>query len=518
MTDLDTEPDSEHEATGRALGRSSLINLVGFAVYGVTGFLLTVVLTRNLGPTGAGAALLAIAVFSIVSRSSMIGTDLALVRFTSRFLARGRDREVRRLYPTALRPVGLISATAGLAVFLLAGPLGELLGSEETAADVTLYLRVLAPFIPLATVYQVLEGGSRGFGSMVPSVAIERFGRSSALPVIMWAAIAAGGGVTAVALAWAGPFAVALVAMALWTIVLLRRVEADAPTETAPDPLEGRELSRRLWSFALPRSLAGIFALTITWVDTLMLGALSSTEDVGIYTAAVRWLLVGNFAGNAVTLAFGPQISRVMARDGAPGGRRLFPEATSWLVLLAWPPYLTAIVFAPVLLRAFGAEFSTGSAADDGAAVIAITGLGFLLAAATGPIDMLLLMAGRSRLSLINTGIALVVNVGANLVLIPRHGIRGAAVAWALSLAVANGLPLVQMWRAHGISPWGPRSIRALALATAAGAALLASRALLGATMTGLALGLALAAAVLIAGILTAPDRMGVAQVLGRTR
>ena len=199
-----------------------------------------------------------------------------------------------------------------------------------------------------------------------------------------------------------------------------------------------------------------------------------------------------------------------MTKEGADGARPLFQEASALLLLLAWPAYVTAMVFAPFLLTAFGDGF------DDGAAVIAITGVGFLLASAAGPIDMLLLMAGRSRQSLINTAVALVANIGANLLLIPPYGIEGAALAWTLSLVVANGLPLFQMWRGLGVHPFGARTVRTMALAAGVAAALVGARAVLGPTAAGLALGLVLGGAVLLAGIWASPDRLGIDQVLRR--
>jgi O-antigen/teichoic acid export membrane protein len=536
--------------SGSSMARASAINLGGSLVYGVTGFLLIVVVTRKLGTAGAGALLEAIAVFSIISRSAMAGTDVGLVRFTSRFLARNRTRQVGELYRVALVPVAVVSSLAGLAVFLLADPLGALLTSGHGHEALTSYLRVLAPFIPVAAVYQAIDGATRGFGTMLPSVVVDRIGRSSSLPLLVLLASSAGGA-TLVGAAWAAPFAVALVATALWTVTLLRRAEralvaridggeltvataarADAPDDLAdldarpgqaadaateadltvvPLPLDRRDLTRRFWSFALPRSFAGVFALTITWVDSLLLGAMEGTEAVGVYSAAIRWLIVGNIAGNAVTLAFAPQIARVMATEGADGAKPPFQEASALLLLLAWPAYVTAMVFAPFLLTAFGDGFG------DGASVIAITGFGFLLASAAGPIDMLLLMAGRSRQSLINTAVALVANVGANLLLIPPYGIQGAAVAWTFSLVVANGLPLWQMWRGLGVHPFGARTVRTMALSAGVAAALVGARALLGPTATGLALGLALGGGVLLAGIWASPDRLGVDQILRRT-
>jgi len=83
---------------------------------------------------------------------------------------------------------------------------------------------------------------------------------------------------------------------------------------------------------------------------------------------------------------------------------------------------------------------------------------------------------------------------------------------------VANGLPLVQVWRDLGIHPWGGRTLRALAITGVAGIALVLGRAVAGTTATGLGLGLILGAGVVVGGILLTPDRMGVDDVLGRSK
>ena len=55
-----------------------------------------------------------------------------------------------------------------------------------------------------------------------------------------------------------------------------------------------------------------------------------------------------------------------------------------------------------------------------------------------GPVDSVLLMAGHSWLSLRNSTVALVVNVGLNVLLIPLYGISGAAIAWAVCAGVTR--------------------------------------------------------------------------------
>jgi O-antigen/teichoic acid export membrane protein len=486
----------------RTLARDGFLNLVGVALYGICNFALVVIITRKLGATGAGAFLEAVALFSILTKASLLGADLGLLRFIARFRALDRNHDVRRTLAIAIIPVALVSTVAGLAMFLLANRLGGLLSAGSGREVLSTYLRVMAPFVPIGAVYQALEGGSRGFGTMLPGLTIERIARPLLTPALVWIVLSSGLGATAIALAWAGPVALALLPMVWWTLVLVRRIErgsrqlavSDAVDSTAASPATAattpRGLSREFWRFSSPRALGGVFQIGIIWLDSLLIGALGSTRQAGIYAATTRWLIVGTFAGQAITMAFGPQISFVLARADVGRAGKLYQTATVWLMALAFPAYITTMVFAPLLLGVFGRGFGSGATS------LIILGAANLFAAACGPVDVVLLMAGRSGLSLVNNGIALSANVGLNLLLIPRYGINGAAIAWAASLFITNAFPLVQVWRSPGVHPFGRgwATILGLSVACVAGVQVVV-RLLLGSTLTALVVAIVATAA-----------------------
>jgi O-antigen/teichoic acid export membrane protein len=103
-----------------------------------------------------------------------------------------------------------------------------------------------------------------------------------------------------------------------------------------------------------------------------------------------------------------------------------------------------------------------------------------LVAVASGSVDTVVLMSGRSWLSLGNTIAALVVNIGLNLFLIPRWGVLGAGVAWAVAIIVRNALPLIQVRRSMGMSPFGPGSLRVAVVSVACFAVVPGALALVG--------------------------------------
>jgi O-antigen/teichoic acid export membrane protein len=134
--------------------------------------------------------------------------------------------------------------------------------------------------------------------------------------------------------------------------------------------------------------------------------------------------------------------------------------------------------------------------------VLIILGLTMLLSAACGQVDMVLITTGRSSWSLVNGLLAVVVNVGLDLFLIPRYGITGAAIGWAAAIGAANLMPLAQVARAVRLHPFGRGTFIACALCLASfGAVPLALRYLLGGGAAGIAAGMVAGGALLVCGL-----------------
>jgi O-antigen/teichoic acid export membrane protein len=157
---------------------------------------------------------------------------------------------------------------------------------------------------------------------------------------------------------------------------------------------------------------------------------------------------------------------------------------------LCWPLYLTLAVFGPVVLRIFGPEFVAGSSA------LLVLSLGMLFGLATGNVTVMLLMGGKSSWNLLNAAGAVILNIGLNLLLVPRIGIAGAAFAWAASILLENTAAVIQLRILLRLNPLGPGWWVAAGSSTLcyAGLGLVAWR-LLGHTLPSLVVFLAVASA-----------------------
>lgn len=440
----------------RALARGGALNLVGAGIAGLAGLGLTVIVARVFSRYDAGVFFSATSLFLILLAAADLGTSTGLVYFIARHRALGEPERIRGTLRRAFVPLAGVSLVLAGLLYGFAAPLARWLVTGDTATGVR-DLRVLAAFLPFATVTNACLAGTQGFRVMRATVLVEKLTRPSLQLLLVLASGLLGGGAVLLPLAWAGPYLPAAIAAAAWLAVLVARTArtADRP---APD-LGARPVA--FWRFTGPRALAGIAQIAIQRLDIVLVAALRGPVDAAVYTAATRFLVVGQLAAQALNQAVQPRLSELLARGDTDGAARVYQTSTAWLVVLTWPLYLLAASFSGFVMAIFGHGYGTG------APVMIILSLAMLVATACGMVDIVLTMAGRTTWNLYNYLIALAVNVAVNLIAIPPLGILGAALGWAVALLVKNLLPLTQIWVTLRLHPFSRASLTACGLAAA---------------------------------------------------
>jgi O-antigen/teichoic acid export membrane protein len=491
------------------MARGGALNLVGAASAGLMGFALVFAVAHTYPQKVAGAFFATTSLFIILNAVSGLGSDAGLLRWLPRHIALGDHDAARRTVPVALVPVVTVACVAALALTVAAPALSGLIGGER----ITPMLRVLAVFLPVAAAHDAVLAATRGHATMRPTVLIEKIFRQVAqVGGVLVAALLTSSPVV-LALAWALPYAFGLVVAVIWYRRIAARLgpgpardpstgpDSDPntdPDSDSPGPATTRTLARDFWRYTTPRAVAQICQTALQRADIVLIAALASPRDAAVYTAATRFMVIGQLGTQAVQQAMQPAVSRLLALGDREGTARVFAGCTTWTVALTWPVHLSVAVAAPIYLSAFGPGY-----AGPGQYATVILGLAMLLATASGPVDVMLLMGGRSGLSLANNAAALVVDLALNAVLIPWLGITGAAIAWAAALATRNLLPLVQVRRLLGMGPAGAGlGLAAVSALACFGALPLLARLTFGttATLVGLFLGTACYAGLLWAG------------------
>jgi O-antigen/teichoic acid export membrane protein len=459
------------------VARGGLLNLVGAGVAGLGTIALTLIITRTFSQAAAGAFFTAMSLFLIVEAVVSLGSATGTVYFIARLRSLGQHQRIPEVMRTAVRPVAIVSVAAAVVLALLAAPVARLLVGGQLGhagarpAEVTAELRALAVALPFAAMLDTLLGASRGYRAMGPTAMVDRIGR----PLLQLAGVgvaAAAGSAALLAPLWALPYLPAVGAVWLWLRRIQRRSRPAAagaastgPASTGPastgaastEPVtdrsgraaaHGRE-PLRFWRFTGPRGLAALAQITIQRVDIVLVAIMRGPAEAAVYTAATRFLVAGQFGNQAISMAAQPRFTEMFAQGDHRGANRIYQVTTAWLILLTWPLYLLAVSFGPQVLTVFGRSYSGG------AAVMVILGLTMLLATGCGQVDMVLVTTGRSSWSLINGLLAVVVNVGLDVLLIPRYGITGAAIGWSAAIILTNLMPLAQLAATRRLHPFG---------------------------------------------------------------
>ena len=419
----------------RTLARGSTLSLVGTACGTVLQFTAFLVITHGLTTGSAGVFFGSVALFMILTDCTVLGADAALVRFVARLRAIGHDEDVGNVLLAGLVPVAAASCFAGVCAYAAAEPIARTFFEPGRRGDAIACIRVLSAFIPAASLTTVALAGTRGFGSMREYVAIQNICMPILRLIGVVCAVALGAGLVGVSVGWGVPIAVGCV-LSIWVLSYRNRSYSRRGT-TGPRPF--KDVAAEVWGFAGPRAVAGVLGVLITWFDVLLVSALSSSRNAAIYAAVSRLLLFGASILQAIGLAVASQFSELIATDQLERVERLYQLSTWWMMALSWPLYTLYLVLAPIVMSIFGQSYSEGQSA---LVILAFAGLFNL---STGNVTLLLLMTGKSALNLANSAVVLAMNVGLDLLLIPRFGIEGAALGWAASIVANNVAGLVEL-------------------------------------------------------------------------
>lgn len=438
-----------------AVARGGVLSLAGAVVSAATNLVLVLVVAHGTSKTTAGEFFALTSVFLLAETLCRLGGDTGLVFFVARWRATGRTERIM----AALRSALLVAIGSGvvLAIVLIgvAGPLSRLLGAGHSTG----LLRIVAVALPVAVGYDLALAFTRGASRMRPTVLIEKLVRP-ALQLVLVAVVIGMGWDGGLGLAWALPYAVA--AILAWQA--LRSALTAIPRHAAPrDDSEGRadegRVGRQFWRFSAPRAVAGAAQLLLQRLDIVLVAALRSPAEAAVYTAATRFLVASQFVNQAISAPLQPRLSAALAVQDLRQARELYRVSTAWLVMLTWPLFGLAAVFASSYLRLFGGAYASGRA------VVEILATVMLVATGCGAVDSVITMAGRTTWNLGTTLLALTVNVAVDVALIPSHGIVGAAIGWAASIVAANLVPLVLVRTSLRLDPFGRGTVEVMVAA-----------------------------------------------------
>jgi O-antigen/teichoic acid export membrane protein len=204
----------------------------------------------------------------------------------------------------------------------------------------------------------------------------------------------------------------------------------------------------RMLKFSIPLALNNLINFTNQRTELFFLGLLPGATPVGIYNIA--WSISGTetmFVGSLSTI-LSPFTSDLSHRREIRQLESLYKLTAKWAFTGALMLFLIFAFSAPTIMRVFDPVYVTG------AGVLITLGFARLLCTTTGSVGTVLIMSGRSDLSLLNTIVIFGATLGLDWILIPKYGLVGAALAGAVTVILADLMRLVEVWLTLKIHPF----------------------------------------------------------------
>jgi O-antigen/teichoic acid export membrane protein len=364
-------------------------------------------------------------VFSLVTAGaivSQLGLQQAIVRLVAEAIARDNPGRARAVVVFSYRHVAL--GIFAVAAFLLLGggvwiarDLWESPALAETMPAASIWLAVLS--------LQVLTSETfRGFKDL-------RF--ASLFGGVITGTVTLS--VLGVWIAWRGS---ASVEQAMWIsagaatlslaigVTMVRRRLRRIPAGTS---IAGREV----FSISLPLWMSAVTAYLLAQAPLWIIGAYRPDSEVGLYFGALRMVTLVSMPLILINLVVPPFITELYVRGERARLERVLRSAATLAGLPAFAVLLSFVFFGGTIMGlALGAPFR------DGAPILALLSVGFLVNVLTGSCGVTLVMTGFQNTLMRITVASAVFSIVASLLVVRQHGTVGVALVACTAAVLQN--------------------------------------------------------------------------------
>ena len=209
-----------------------------------------------------------------------------------------------------------------------------------------------------------------------------------------------------------------------------------------------------LLKFSCPLMFVTILGTLMHWMDIMMLGYFTDTSTVGMYHPATRSAGLLRTVLVAFMGIFAPMMANLHRKRDFSEMGNLYKLIVRWILSLSIPITIIMIVYSKKIMLLFGGTYVSASE------TLQVLVFAAFIQTIFGGGGHTLTMAGFTKINMVNSIIAVLVNVALNVVWIPIYGIMGAAYATLVSMITLGGLRLIEVQHFVGIHPFSVKIIK----------------------------------------------------------
>jgi O-antigen/teichoic acid export membrane protein len=433
------ETSNSKNSSLHKVAKGSIIVYIGSLLSALLVFVGRLIIIRYWSQSDYGVFSLALVIITIISFIASLG----MVEGTIRSIAYNRGKKNYKKIPELISSSVIISIISsilfGIFIFLSSEFIAKNIFSDSSLINP---LRVFAIGVPFLTLIDILVSIFRGFNQVKPTVYFQYILINLLFPIFLFVVILFDQSVINIYYSYIA----STIFVSIFLLVYIYRYTSPSKVFSVSSALS--PTAKKLVSFSLPLLGSTILFMLVIWTDTLLLGVLRSSSEVGLYNAATPLAQFLSFPLFSIGLIYMPVLSELYARGKMDEIRRNYSILTKWLSLTVFPLFLIFFLFADTIVTSlFGHEYLLSANA------LRILSLGYMIHNLSGQNTSTLIGIGENQFIMYSTLVVAILNIILNIILIPIWGIEGAAIATAIALFSTNLLKCLKIYSKLGASP-----------------------------------------------------------------
>ena len=419
-----------------ALENNIAVDAIGVLVVRVSGtfiqFIFYLLVAKKYGVDGFGKFVLAYTFAALISIVARWGIDQVVLREGSKYYSSGNFNAVKRLFWNAFRLISIISIVISCVYFLFIPILAErVLNNLEYAPILKIFSFAIMPIALVQYGGEFIRAIGRPVLSSVAQTFLVPF---FALVLFFICPIEQDIEITSFVYLIATIIAMLIVLFFCFKVISKEKSN-----------IKNREFIFPINILSIATPIAWITILT-TWLgfsETIILGIFLNPEDLGLYAAALRLVLLVNFIVVAFNSILAPIISVYYHDKKINELVDIILKTTALKLFMSMPFFILYFIFPELLLSLFGNEFVAASN------VLIILAIGVLFNVLTGPVGIILIMTGYVKERRTHVLFSVIINICFAIVLISQYGISGAAISATIGMIVLNATSLSTVFKIY---------------------------------------------------------------------
>ncbi|MCK5023527.1 MAG: oligosaccharide flippase family protein [Candidatus Aenigmarchaeota archaeon] len=422
----------------KTIVKGSGIGFFGMIFSNLILYVLRVILARSLTTNEYGVLFLAISLISMLMFLAMLGIGDGILKYIPHYRIKGDNERVKGVIVSSFYILFPVSIVVFIVLFIFAEQISVIFFSEPMLTPI---IRMFSVIIPLFAIYNVFSITMTSFKKLEYPVISWLICKPLSILIIVIISFVLGFGLLGAAFAYVVGFAVS----AVMAVIFLE-------TRVFPvfrNKIKAIQMKKKLIIFSLPLIVYGILWNFMSKIDTLMLGMMMTSFDVGLYQAAIPTSQFLFMFSSVLTGLFLPLISELLAKDKIENIGVVYRTIPKWIFYFNFPLFIIFFMYPNVVLNmVFGSDYI--QAANS----LRILSLGFFVYS-IGILSTIMLTAfEKTKYHMVNSGLALLVGIVLNYVLIPLYGINGAAMATTITFIFYVSMPIFETYRISGKTPF----------------------------------------------------------------